>query len=52
VDIRGAKSAIANYFVITTAFSIPQINTISLRIEQIFTINKKALRKDGVSHHL
>jgi ribosome-associated protein len=49
LDIRGV-TAIANYFVITTAFSTPQINAISLGIEKIFKEQDiKPLRKDGVS---
>ncbi|BAG13863.1 ribosome silencing factor [Candidatus Endomicrobiellum trichonymphae] len=49
LDIRGV-TAIANYFVITTALSTPQINAISIGIEKIFKEQDiKSLRKDGVS---
>jgi ribosome-associated protein len=49
LDIRGV-TAIANYFIITTAFSTPQISAISLGIEKFFKEqNIKPLRKDGVS---
>jgi ribosome-associated protein len=49
LDIR-VVTAIANYFVITTALSTPQINAISLGIEKIFKEQDiKPLRKDGVS---
>jgi ribosome-associated protein len=49
LDIRSVTT-IANYFVITTVLSTPQINTISLGIEKIFKEqNIRPLRKDGVS---
>ena len=49
LDIRGV-TAIANYFVITTALSTPQISAISIGIEKIFKEQDiKPLRKDGVS---
>jgi ribosome-associated protein len=47
LDIR-TVTTIANYFVITTALSTPQINAISLGIEKIFKGQGiKSLRKDG-----
>jgi ribosome-associated protein len=49
LDIRDV-TAIANYFIITTAFSSPQINAISFGIEKNFKEQGiKPLRKDGVS---
>ncbi|OEG69217.1 hypothetical protein ATZ36_10760 [Candidatus Endomicrobiellum trichonymphae] len=43
-------TTIANYFIITTALSTPQINAISLGIENFFKEHGiKPLRKDGVS---
>jgi ribosome-associated protein len=49
LDIRGV-TAVANYFIITTAFSTPQISAISLGIENFFKEQDiKPLRKDGVS---
>jgi ribosome-associated protein len=48
LDIRGVTT-LANYFIITTALSTPQINAISLGIEKNFKEqNIKLLRKDGV----
>jgi ribosome-associated protein len=48
LDICGVTT-IANYFVITTALSTPQINAISLGIEIFFKEHGiKPLRKDGV----
>jgi ribosome-associated protein len=49
LDIRGVTT-IANYFVITTVLSTPQIDAISLEIEKNFKEQDiKPLRKDGGS---
>ncbi|MDR0800188.1 MAG: ribosome silencing factor [Endomicrobium sp.] len=49
LDMRDI-TAIANYFVITTAQSTPQINAISIEIEKTFKEQGiRPLRKDGVS---
>ncbi|MCA6085326.1 ribosome silencing factor [Candidatus Endomicrobiellum agilis] len=49
LDMREV-TAIANYFVITTAQSTPQINAISIEIEKTFKEQDiRPLRKDGVS---
>jgi ribosome-associated protein len=50
LDIRGVLPVIANYFIITTTFSTPQINAISVGIGNFFKKQDiKSLRKDGVS---
>ena len=49
LDVRNL-TAIANYFVVATAQSTPQINAISAEIEKIFKEqNIRPLRRDGIS---